>query len=327
MNKKKLFVIMFLLVILCIMTLGYAALQERIDIEGEASVDSVYRVVITSVSEKSKSGNARSTNVPAYTNDSNNMNATFNVGLTNSTDKIIYSITVTNYGSVDVRLNNLEINNTNSNIKVVKSGITNGDTLLHGGSVTFTITITLSQSSGNEQTSTITITPKYTRLKGGVGEVVEEPAVENNVYAFHTTELEADASYSDLQTIMSDENRQLYQDGTELAQVHPYYLKYTINGDEITKRYLCFIADNTEHCMQGADGGTAYQENILVLQGVQSWFTSNGGSCDINASGDFSNCYGAGFVSVDASSSGDVSAGDDDGGCSVNSFGDSSCIE
>ena len=326
MNKKKLFVIMFLLVILCIMTLGYAALQERIDIEGEASVDSVYRVVITSVSEKSKSGNARSTNVPAYTNDSNNMNATFNVGLTNSTDKIIYSIKVTNYGSVDVRLNNLEINNTNSNIKVVKSGITNGDTLLHGGSVTFTITITLSQSSGNEQTSTITITPKYTRLKGGVGEVVEEPAVENNVYAFHTTELEADASYSDLQTIMSDENRQLYQDGTELSQVHPYYLKYTINGDEITKRYVCFIADNTEHCMQGGNQ-SYYQTNVGILQGLQSWFTSNGGSCSINASGDYSSCNGAGFVGVDAFSSGDVDAGADGGGCVVNYDGSSYCGE
>ena len=126
---------------------------------------------------------------------------------------------------------------------------------------------------------------------------------------------------------MSNENRQLYQDGTELAQVHPYYLKYTINGDEITKRYVCFIADNTEHCMQGADGGVAYQDNVLVLQGVQNWFTSNGGSCSIDASGNNSSCYGAGFGFVGAYSSGGVGASADDGRCGVNHGGTSSCSE
>ncbi len=126
---------------------------------------------------------------------------------------------------------------------------------------------------------------------------------------------------------MTNENRQLYQDGTELAQVHPYYLKYTIAGDEITKRYVCFIADNTEHCMQGADGGVAYQDNVLVLQGVQNWFTSNGGSCNINASGYYSDCRGAGFDHVNAFSLDNVGASDDDGSCAVNDNGDSNCSE
>ena len=123
---------------------------------------------------------------------------------------------------------------------------------------------------------------------------------------------------------MSNENRQLYQDGTELAQVHPYYLKYTINGDEITKRYVCFIADNTEHCMQGADGGVAYQDNV---QGVQNWFTSNGGSCSIEASGNYSTCYGAGFYGVLAYSTGGVFAYGADGSCFVDSNGISDCDE
>ena len=178
MNKKKLFVIMFLLVILCIMTLGYAALQERIDIEGEASVDSVYRVAITSVSEKSKSGNARSTSAPNWSG----LSATFYVELTTKTDQIVYDVVITNSGSVAVKLNEAEIGIDGSNIFVAKSGVANGDTIPAGESRTLTLTITY--NSVKTSTGTISLNLKYTRVKGGSGEVVPDSSVNPEIIAY-----------------------------------------------------------------------------------------------------------------------------------------------
>ncbi len=121
---------------------------------------------------------------------------------------------------------------------------------------------------GDSITYDITVTINYEQdlnnYSGG-GETTE-PVVPA-VYAYHTTEFRVsneetgDAlTYTDLENIVHAENRQLYQDGTELAQNHSSYLKYTFSpedNNEITGRYVCFIANNTEHCLQGMSGGDA----------------------------------------------------------------------
>ena len=170
MSKKKAIYLIIMTIILCIMTLGYAALQERIDVEVQADIDSTYRVEITNVQEGTVVGDARSTQAPSY----NDLTATFNVGLTNDTDYITYAIEITNYSTVDIRLNNVEMNTTNNNMKVVKIGISNGDILLAGSTKTFTVKIKLETETYSEQTSTITVIPDFTRLKGGLGTAVEE---------------------------------------------------------------------------------------------------------------------------------------------------------
>ena len=168
--KRTIFIIIMTL-ILCIMTLGYAALQERIDIEVEANIDSTYRVEITRVQEGTVVvGDARSVQAPSY----HDLTATFNVGLTNDTDYITYTIEITNYSTVDIRLNNTEITTTNNNISFVKSGIRNGDIILAGSTKTVTIKIKLDTETGSEQTGTITVMFDFTRLKGGLGEVQED---------------------------------------------------------------------------------------------------------------------------------------------------------
>ena len=170
MSIKKTLYLITMTLILCIMTLGYAALQERIDVEVEANIDSTYRVEITRVAEGTVVGDARSVQAPNY----HDLTSTFNVGLTNDTDYITYTVEVTNYSTVDIRLNNLDLNTTNNNMKVVKIGITNGDIILAGSTKTFTVKIKLETETSSEQTSTITIIADFTRLKGGVGSVVEE---------------------------------------------------------------------------------------------------------------------------------------------------------
>ena len=103
-----------------------------------------------------------------------------------------------------------------------------------------------------------------------------------------------------------------------------YYLKHIINNGMLEESYVCFIADNTEHCMQGGNQ-SYYQTNVGILQGVQSWFTSNSGSCTINASGTSSGCSGAGFVHVSAYSYGYVESNAAGVYCDVDSRGGSYC--
>ena len=126
MSKINLIMCVVMTFVLCIMTLGYVALQERIDVEVEANIDSTYRVEIT------------------------------------------------DYSTVDIRLNNVEINTTNNNIKITKIGIRNGDIMLASSTKTFTVKIKLETATSSEQISTITVSHELTRLKGGTGSVVKE---------------------------------------------------------------------------------------------------------------------------------------------------------
>ena len=176
MSRIKLIMCVVMTLVLCIMTLGYAALQERIDVEVEANIDSTYRVEITRVQEGTTDGDARSVQAPSY----HDLTATFNVGLTNDTDYITYTIEVTNYSTVDVILNNTEITTTNDNISFIKSGIRNGNIILAGGVKTFTLKIKLDTETNAEQTGIITLTLDFTRLKGGVGDVINEEGLPNN---------------------------------------------------------------------------------------------------------------------------------------------------
>ena len=171
MTLRGVIVSFIMTIVLSIMVLGYAALQQRIDIEAEATVDSTYKVQINSVKEKSATGDARSTSVFQY----NGLSTTFHVGLTNETDSITYEIELNNLGTVDAILNNTEmLIDGSNNIKVVKSGIRNGDILLANSIKVLTIKVGLTQSTSSEQTANITINLDYTRLKGGSGEVQED---------------------------------------------------------------------------------------------------------------------------------------------------------
>ena len=171
MTLRGVIVSFIMTIVLSIMVLGYAALQQRIDIEAEANIDSTYRVEITKVQEGTVTGNARSTNAPQY----NGLNASFYAGLTNTTDTITYNIEITNYSTVDIKLNELEINKTNNNIKASKSGIRNGDIMLAGSTKTITLKVKYNgEQQQEEEIGTVTLNFNFTRLKGGTGEVVAD---------------------------------------------------------------------------------------------------------------------------------------------------------
>ena len=108
-----------------------------------------------------------------------------------------------------------------------------------------------------------------------------------------------------------------------------YYLKHTIVNDIVTASYVCFVYNNSEHCLKGGDNGASFAANTQIIQDFQTFYnlgaySSNGTGCDFTSS--YSACYGGGFNEVGANSYGFVVARVSDVGvCSVIEYDDSYC--
>ncbi|MBR2708354.1 MAG: hypothetical protein IKE90_02830 [Bacilli bacterium] len=111
-----------------------------------------------------------------------------------------------------------------------------------------------------------------------------------------------------------------------------YYLKHDIVEDVVTNSYICFIYNNTEHCMKGADSGASFAQNTQIIKDFQTFnnlgaYNYNGGNptgCTFAASS--SRCYGGGIYYMLANSTGSVYAyGSSNASCYVLQTGYSSC--
>ncbi|MCI9084577.1 MAG: hypothetical protein HFH46_03040, partial [Bacilli bacterium] len=133
----------------------------------------------------------------------------------------------------------------------------------------------------------------------------------NNVVYRHTTDrLNIGDSIEGIETTT---------DPSTLGKNH--YLKHEIEDNKITASYVCFVTDS-EHCIQGGNA-SYYETNKALLQGQESLFTNNGGSCTFDNS--TSSCRGGGFSSINAGFTGGVSAGDASVSCEIGGVGVSLC--
>ena len=107
-----------------------------------------------------------------------------------------------------------------------------------------------------------------------------------------------------------------------------YYLKHDVVDDIITASYVCFVYNNSEHCLKGGDNGASFAANTQIIQDYQTFYNlgtySNGIGCYFDSSDSY--CYGGGFDRVSASSGGHVYVtGSSSRSCSVNSTDSSNC--
>ena len=110
-----------------------------------------------------------------------------------------------------------------------------------------------------------------------------------------------------------------------------YYLKHDVVEDIITASYVCFVYNNAEQCMKGADGGASFATNTAIIQDYQSFYNlgaySSGTGCYFSSSSSY--CDGGGLHSVIAYPDGYVyvSGGFPTGSCYVDYDGNSYCTE
>jgi len=145
-NKRTVstFILMF---VVFVMSLGYAALSQYIEIDGVALIDRTWDIKVTEVTSK-VSGSGQSVSNP-YVGSTVTMNANVN----NSSSSVTYTITLENKGNVRAKLHSIEkITDNNSNITYTVSGVEEGVTLLEPGE-TNTVTVVISYASGVTSTS------------------------------------------------------------------------------------------------------------------------------------------------------------------------------
>ena len=135
-NKKKI-IIGAMCALILVMVVVYAAFMTRLTINGTGNITSTWNIEITNITS-SITGTAYNITEPTY----NGANATFNAGLNKPGDKIEYSITVTNNGSVDAIINEVNIKTTGSYVIIYTiEGIQNQERLASEANKTFKIIV------------------------------------------------------------------------------------------------------------------------------------------------------------------------------------------
>lgn len=163
--KKNNIVITFLIAIVCIMAITYAAFSTTLNINGTANIDSNWDIKITDVTTKNIIGEATKAFEPVVSDTS----ATFKTNLTSPGDSMTYTVTVTNEGTIDAKVGSIEMTESqNPAIVFSTSGINENDLLKAGESQKYDVTIAYNSNVTTQPTELSgTLTVKLNYVQNG----------------------------------------------------------------------------------------------------------------------------------------------------------------
>lgn len=163
--KKNNIIITFLIAIVCIMAITYAAFSTTLNINGTANIDSNWDIKITDVTTKNIIGEATKAFEPVVSDTS----ATFKTNLTSPGDSMTYTVTVTNEGTIDAKVGSIEMTESqNPAIVFSTSGINENDLLKAGESQKYDVTIAYNSNVTTQPTELSgTLTVKLNYVQNG----------------------------------------------------------------------------------------------------------------------------------------------------------------
>ncbi|MFR2585513.1 MAG: hypothetical protein ACLTAK_03000 [Bacilli bacterium] len=206
-SKQRNIVIGSLCAIVLLMAVGYAAFSTVLNINGTSNITSSWDIKITNVESKNIVGTASNKVNPSW----DNLTAEINANLESPGDSIEYDITVTNGGSLNAKLDKINISDSqNKSIKFTTSGIEEGD-LLEAGKVAV-IRIKIEYPSNiteqpSSDTATLEISLDYSQAPNGYTPPVTETAADKLIAKAVTS---GDGLYADAY----EEGRYIYRGGT-----------------------------------------------------------------------------------------------------------------
>ncbi len=160
-KKKRNIIICTLCGVLLLMTVGYAAFNTLLTINGTTSITSNWDIKITGITSKGIVGKASDEQSQVV----DDLKATFKANLVSPGDSITYDITVENKGNINAQLDSIDVSeNTNENIKIETSGINEGDTLNPSSLATLSVKVTYSDdvtTQPDNLETEVTITLNY----------------------------------------------------------------------------------------------------------------------------------------------------------------------
>ncbi|MBR3229721.1 MAG: hypothetical protein IKF91_02710, partial [Bacilli bacterium] len=259
-------------------------------------------------------------------------------------DQIEYTLTITNKSTVTVAIKSILVDNESvtQNTTKNKDNITyiiempESTTLAPNTSTTMKAIAKFQNETDvtgnvNGETKTIEVKINAEQDDGNGGFTPTPATYTGTIYRWSTTTLankDSSAASNNPYTIANLTEGTDYVKNASLLN-KTYYLKHDVEDDIITASYVCFVYNNTEHCMKGGDGGASYSANQQILRDFQTFNNlpdnANPG-CRLGSS--TSNCNGGGFDYVYADSDGRVSVdGSPSEYCSVSIYGSSNCGE
>ncbi|MFR8268739.1 MAG: hypothetical protein ACLU8V_04250 [Oscillospiraceae bacterium] len=150
-SKKRNIIIGSLCAVVLLMAVGYAAFQTVLNIQGTSNITSSWNVKITKVESKNIVGTASNNGDPSF----EELSATFKTSLQTPGDSIEYDITVNNAGSLDAKLDDIALSDTNNPaIKFTASGMTKGDVITAGNTKVLIVKVEYISSVSEQPTNT-----------------------------------------------------------------------------------------------------------------------------------------------------------------------------
>ena len=334
-NKRNLIVI-GLCAVVAIMAVGFAVFSQQLQINSTSEVTSTWDVHIKNNGVSYKDAVAATSTLAEKTSA---LVATFACSLTTpGTSTISYDIIVENKGSLNAKLDSINLTGGNSAISVVTSP-TNASLatspIVLGPDDETTITVIVSynnvqtQPTGDGAISNITATFNFSQTN----DAPVQPSQATYVYRWSTS-----STWNANQDISGmTEGTDYVTTASAVTNMNArganYYLKYKIENNIATESYVCFVGDK-EYCLRGGKQASEnpsafYESNVNnVLSEAETWFISSpqNGSCSLDSSGSYSYCYGGPFYQVNVYSDGLVYVGDTvSANCYVNFDGSSYC--
>ena len=167
-STQRNYIIIGLCAILVIMGVGYAAFSSQLKITGTSNIDSTWDVQITDIQSSVVVGTPTNQIEPTH----DKLSATFHTKLYKPNDTMKYDITVSNLGSLDAKLDKINVpENESTAISYEVTGIKKGDLLKSNETALLTVTVkyndVTSQPSQDELNINFNITLEYSQAPNG----------------------------------------------------------------------------------------------------------------------------------------------------------------
>ena len=362
-RDKRTYLIIALCAILVVMGVGYAAFSSMLTINGTANISNSWCVgfdnTMTSAMEVTKgvSTGTTPTGSMSYSGTACGStlqpNSSLNAHFYQPGDEIEYTLTITNKSTVAAAIKSILVDNESvtSNTTKKKGNITYvvempAKTTLDVNESTTMKVIAKFQNevdvTGNVNGETKTIEVKINAEQddgnGGFTPAPVSNKYTGSIYRWNTNTVLMASSEAPDQGLISAAG--VYKTEAEVPTYSDrvtafgknFYLKHDVVEDVITASYVCFVYNNSEHCMKGADGGASFAANTQMIKDYQTFYnlgaydSNTHLGCNFNSA--YSNCNGGGFHYVDARSGDVVNVyGSSSESCGVDYDGISFCYE
>ena len=169
-TRQRNYIILGLCSILLIMAAGYAAFRTQLTINGTSNITSEWKVLITNIQSQIINGTPEDeVGSPSHTETT----ASFSTKLYSPGDRMQYTVTVENQGSIDAVLKTIETTDSNNNAIIFEtSGIQEGEVLKASESTKFSVTVSYNASTTSQPsniTSDLEVTLDYEQSTGEEG--------------------------------------------------------------------------------------------------------------------------------------------------------------